>query len=311
MKNTMKKVVAVLVCVCCAVSLFAFSASADEVIFNGTLTFDVDGSAYLFPSYISLTAGDTYSLTYNGVTDTAQVNPPDDIPAPYAVFYNIGCILLSGDIGNGDQTAIIWQSEESPATIDIILSKASGSDQSQDQVILQQNVRFENLAGSYSGAVVNPGFNFIPNREYLVEVNGISRQYTAITFDDVGVVVGANPPADGEFTLGITEGGGINGGDATLLINADNLITLAGTYPVKITLLGIKPPHFSDQIGSFASNMFSVIGISASSIGSNSILSIFLIGLPLLFIVIGILFTLLNRKKNRGQRGYYKRYKRR
>lgn len=311
MKNRMKKVVAVLVCVCCAVSLFAFSVSADEVLFNGTLTFDDEIRLYLFPSIISLTVGDSYSLTYNGETISGVAYAPvEDMPSPYVAFSDIA-MLTTADFGDGDRTILLFELEELPATIDIILSKGASADLSEDQVLLDADVQFENLAGSYIGTVINPGFGFIAGREYAIEINGITRQYTAAVQEDGVVSVGAFPPADNEFTLGIGTSENLNSGQPTLFINADGLLSSAGTYPVKITLLGIKPPHFSDQIISFASNMFSVIGVSADKIGDNIYLLIFLFIVPLFFVVLSVLRYLLNRKKNTGSRSSYKRYKRR
>lgn len=199
MKNKFVKVLIVSLVVCFAVSLFAFSVSADEVIYNGVVTFTSEPLSGAFTSSLAvIELGKTYQVS-----------------SQYGIFSGVA-------------------SSESVMGLEVVSF-------------------YDESVGTF---VYAPALG----------LSGV--QYYS------------------EYFYNLSDG-----------------------YTFNLTLTEITP--LSDQIGSFVSNMFSLIGISANSIGSNSILSIFLIGLPLLFIVIGILFTLLNRKKNRGRRGYYKRYKRR
>lgn len=151
-------------------------------------------------------------------------------------------------------------------------------------MIFEQDVTFSNLGGSMLGALEGTSLNFIAGREYEILVNGIKRVYTAQTMDDGSVYIGVAPVQDGDFLVGNLGNG--------FMINADSLLT-SGTYPVKITLLGIKPPSFLSSVTNAIGSVLSWVGIPINEMLNDggalaALLPLFGIGISIAAIFVGI-----------------------
>lgn len=294
-QKRIKKTFAVLAAVMLAVCSMAFSVSADEVLYNSNVTYNTSPISGAFTSSpVVLEVGKTYQIsseygTFSGVAENDTLGGMDIIAVgvlPSGLFIYSPDLGVSGvSYGSADFETL---SPGDTFNLTVTLVTAGSTE---DQVVFQGNYPFEKISGDYS-LIADSNMQLIAGREYVVEINGIKRQYIAEQKDisgDSGIVLGPVPNVDGEISVTTTN---IQGTPA-VIINADNLLSAEGTYPVKITLLGIKPPSFLGSVTNAIGSVLSWVGIPINEMLNDggalvALLPLFGIGISIAAIFVGI-----------------------